>query len=151
MNIVINNIYRTNLSQPGGLVKVLEIHPSDYHPDGKACYIEHVEDHPYGYSKGTRGWYEDRDLVPVCQDCGEDLPEGETCKNCEMMQEGYNELCDSCGIRKWTKVSAWNNSCVCEYCYADEQNTRIQSLLAPDDHDWLESDYSDDYDGYEGD
>lgn len=80
--IIIKNIYRTNLSQPGGLVRVLEIAPSDYNPDGKACYIEHVEPHSYGYEQGTRGWYEDRDLVTVCQYCGDDLTEGERCKNC---------------------------------------------------------------------
>lgn len=89
----IGKIYRTNLSQPGGLVKVLEIHPSDYHPDQKACYIEHVEDHPYGYPKGTKGWYEDRDLVSVCQDCGNDLsPEDEDCEWCRMQRWADEEV-----------------------------------------------------------
>lgn len=61
--IEVGKIYRTNLSKPGGLVKVLSIEPSGYNDGRMAAYIEHVEDHPYGYAKGTRGWYMVEDLV----------------------------------------------------------------------------------------
>jgi hypothetical protein len=130
--IIIKNIYRTNLSQPGGLVRVLGVSPSDYNPDGKACYIEHVEPHPYGYEQGTRNWYEDKDLVTVCQYCGEDLA-GTLCQHCGIADEpeddteGYNFLCDECGIAPWTKVSDRSNKALCNGCYAAEYYSPLYS------------------------
>lgn len=61
--IEIGRIYRTNLSKPGGLVKVLDIAPYSPNSTELAAWIEHVEDHPYGYKKGDRGWYMVADLV----------------------------------------------------------------------------------------
>lgn len=92
MNIKIKDIYRTNLSQPGGLVKVLKVEESWVGDKKPICYIEHVEDHPYGYPCGAKGYYYPENLVPVCQYCGEDLPEGETCEHCEMQRAAEDEV-----------------------------------------------------------
>lgn len=86
MTIIIKNIYRTNLSQPGGLVRVLRIEESWTLPKRPICYVEHVETHPYGYEEGARGYYYPEDLVPVCQDCGHDLVRDD-CEWCEMARE----------------------------------------------------------------
>ena len=45
------------------LVKVLRIEPSELNPGKLVAYIEHIEDHPYGYKKGDKGWYNVEDLV----------------------------------------------------------------------------------------
>lgn len=65
MNINPGDICRTNLSQPGGLVKIICIEPSEFNPGRLAAFIEHVEDHPYGYKKGEKGWYMADELVLV--------------------------------------------------------------------------------------
>lgn len=62
------DICRTNLSKPGGLVKVLAIYPSTYVRANEyrlMAYIEHIEDHPYGYEKGVRGYYFVDELILV--------------------------------------------------------------------------------------
>jgi hypothetical protein len=135
---IVGNIYRTNLSQPGGLVRVLEVVQSDYNLDGKACYIEHVEDHPYGYSQGTKGWYEDRDLVTVCQDCGEDLPEGESCQNCEMQRWAADE------VQSWEYMGQpYRKSLI-----PDDYDLGGEPFDYDDDEDYVPDalDYDDDYD-----
>jgi hypothetical protein len=58
------DICLTNLSKPGGLVKVLRIEHNEF-GKGWMCCIEHVEDHPYGYKKGDIGWYSLDDLIYV--------------------------------------------------------------------------------------
>lgn len=57
-----DDICMTNLSQPGGLVKVLGV---IWDTDNKrtVATIEFLEDHPYGYSKGTKGCYALDDLI----------------------------------------------------------------------------------------
>ena len=61
--VEIGKVYRTNLSKPGGLVRVLDIQPYSSYYRELTAYIEHIEDHPYGYKKGERGGYMVRDLV----------------------------------------------------------------------------------------
>lgn len=65
MSIEIGDICRTNLSQPGGLVKVLDIKPYSQQTIKPMAHIEHLEDHPYGYEAGAKGWYMVEDLVFV--------------------------------------------------------------------------------------
>jgi hypothetical protein len=58
--ISVGEIYWTNLSQPGGPVRILRVERSDiwrFREERQVAYIEHILDHPYGYSKGTRGYY----------------------------------------------------------------------------------------------
>lgn len=61
------DICRTNLSQPGGLVKVLDV-TWDSGYKRYMCFIVHVEDHPYGYPKGDKGWYALDDLIYIRTD-----------------------------------------------------------------------------------
>lgn len=62
--LAVGDICRTNLSKPGGLVKILEITThSEVRPGKRFCWIEHIEDHPYGYAKGTRGGYYEDELI----------------------------------------------------------------------------------------
>lgn len=61
--VEVGKIYLTNASQPGGLVKVLKIEPEWSGHGRLVAYIEHVEDHPYGYPKGDKGWYYCDDLI----------------------------------------------------------------------------------------
>lgn len=67
MAVKVGEVYRTNLSKPGGLVKVLEIKPYSPSSIELAALVEHIEDHPYGYKKGDRGWYMVTDLVEQSQ------------------------------------------------------------------------------------
>lgn len=71
-DIQIGDICRTNLSQPGGLVLVLDIQPYSNAIPRLAAYVEHVEDHPYGYTKGMKGWYLLEELVLVQRDGGQE-------------------------------------------------------------------------------
>jgi hypothetical protein len=64
----VGDICRTNLSKPGGLVKILSIEPYSETLPELHCTIEHIEDHPYGYSKGTRGGYMAEDLIFIRRD-----------------------------------------------------------------------------------
>src|SRR5689334_18392037 len=59
-----DDVCLTNLSKPGGLVKVLET-VLDTYSNSWSAHIEHIEDHPYGYKKGSRGWYAVDDLIYV--------------------------------------------------------------------------------------
>lgn len=61
----VGDIVMTNLAQLGGRVKILELQPSHTDKTRTAAYVVHVEDHPYGYTKGTKGWYLLDDLKPV--------------------------------------------------------------------------------------
>lgn len=65
MTIKPGDLCKTNLSQPGGLVAVLDIKPYSTHVSKLMAYIEHVQDHPYGYKKGERGWYGLDDLILI--------------------------------------------------------------------------------------
>lgn len=47
----------TGLTPPGGLVEVLAV-------AGAWVQVRHVLDHPYGYGRGTVGWYTREDLQP---------------------------------------------------------------------------------------
>lgn len=58
------DICRTNLSQLGGLVKILKMVDSTQ-SNRQLAWIEHIEDHPYGYEKGTRGYYFLDELILV--------------------------------------------------------------------------------------
>jgi len=68
MDWQIGQIYWTNLSKPGGPVRILKIEPEWSGHGRLAAYIEHVADHPYGYEKGTRGWYYLEDLRELTSD-----------------------------------------------------------------------------------
>lgn len=59
------DICRTNVSQPGGLVMVLEVALADLTPPRQYCRIVHLEDHPYGYEAGTLGGYYADELIKV--------------------------------------------------------------------------------------
>ena len=68
-----DDICRTNLSQPGGLVKVTEVR--DTTVDGRIvqfAWIEHIEDHPYGYKRGERGGYFVDNLIFVGRVVGDE-------------------------------------------------------------------------------
>jgi hypothetical protein len=69
--IKVGSICRTNLSQPGGLVRVLSIEPYSEGSSKMYATIEHIEAHPYGYAAGTRGGYMIEDLVLV-HECEEE-------------------------------------------------------------------------------
>jgi hypothetical protein len=64
-DLKVGDICRTNLSTPGGLVKILYIEPYSSAYPKLYCGIEHIEDHSYGYSKGTKGGYMAEDLIFV--------------------------------------------------------------------------------------
>lgn len=68
MDVIISEIYWTNLSKPGGPVRVLDIQPFSSYDSEPAAYIEHLVDHPYGYAKGTKGWYLCKELRPLTRD-----------------------------------------------------------------------------------
>jgi len=58
----VGDICRTNISQSGGLVRILDL---DEQRENCYCYIEFIENHPYGYAKGDKGVYFKSDLIFV--------------------------------------------------------------------------------------
>jgi hypothetical protein len=68
MQLQIGQIYWTNLSQPGGPVCLIQIAPHWTDRFELVALIEFVKDHPYGYEKGTRGWYPVSDLRELTPD-----------------------------------------------------------------------------------
>ena len=64
--IAVGDVCLTNLSKPGGLVKVLRLDPCVISGKPRTfAWIEHVEDHPYGYEKGSTGGYYTDELIFV--------------------------------------------------------------------------------------
>jgi len=68
MELQVRDICRTNLSKPGGMVRILSIEPFWLSSPDRArlvADVEHIEDHPYGYRKGETGYYFVEDLILV--------------------------------------------------------------------------------------
>jgi hypothetical protein len=89
------DICRTNLSQPGGLVMVLDIWDKTTEPTAR---IVHVDNHPYGYERGTTGDYLVKDLILVeasvienCKGCGTQM---DMCSYCHNTALAHNALYD---------------------------------------------------------
>lgn len=119
--IEVGRIYRTNLSQPGGKVKVLSIETHWADSTRQVCFIKHIEFHPYGYKTGTLGYYYPEDLVPVCQECHHDLPDGAICGSCTKQQaaEANNHSLDN---RRHTDV--------------DQQTITLSFAINNDNGEW---------------
>ena len=60
---MIGDIVRTPY-EPSGLVRIVAVEWVEFF-GCEMVQVEHVEDHPHGYKKGTTGWYRAADLRPV--------------------------------------------------------------------------------------